>query len=92
MVNVGGRSLEPPRLILRPEQPPDVQQKKSCLLLVHDGEGGKATVQKEVTGMLPLRRFTPGVQSLRFDGQPNVILLNSVCKDLRNVEPGGTEG
>lgn len=77
---------------MRPEQPPDVQQKKSCQLLVHDGEGGKATVQKEVSGMLPLRRFTPSVQSLRFDGQQNVILLNSVCRDLRNVETGNTEG
>lgn len=42
--------------------------------------------------MLPLRRFTPSVQSLRFDGQQNVILLNSVCRDLRNVETGNTEG
>lgn len=41
--------------------------------------------------MLPLRRFTPGVQSLRFDGQQNVTLLNSVFRDLRNVETGNTE-
>lgn len=66
-------------------------QKKSCQLLVHDEESGKATVQKEVTGMLPLRRFTLGVQSLRFAGQQNVILLNSICRDLRNVETGNTE-
>lgn len=41
--------------------------------------------------MIPLRRFTPGVQSLRFDGQQNVNLLYSGCRDLRDVETGNTE-
>lgn len=80
MISVVGRSFGPPWLILRPEQPPDIPQekklfsgkKKTCQLLVHDEKGGKATVQKEATGMFPLR-FTLGVQCLRFDGQQNFI-------------------
>lgn len=72
MICVERRRFGPPfLLILRLEQFPDVQyfSEKSCRLLFRgeddDDESEKAMVQKEVTGMLPLERFTPGVQSHR---------------------------
>lgn len=71
MICVERRRFGPPfLLILSLEQFPDVQyfSERSCRLLFRgedDDESEKAMAQKEVTGTLPLERFTPGVLSHR---------------------------
>lgn len=67
-------------LILRLEQSPDVQyfSERSHRLLVRvedDGQSEKVTVQKEVTGMFLLERFTPNVQYqiAECDGQQSIF-------------------